>query len=261
MRSRRKPDKTPRSGPAPEDTQEMFAAGQALPGEADEETREYEVEDPGEVLEEEEAVVEEHEAAGEEEIIEDGDLAEDDGAIEEENWDEEDFEDWDEEPDESADGEAGAGEGESGDEGEEKTRGDDLKVWFGDFGQRVKSIWSGAWSRVGSIRLPSHEIDGQKALAVAGIIAVALMVGAGGYLVGKGTGDDVDQARLEGEFAGKRAGAIAGATKGYAAGFKKGRDVAFRKSYSASYRRNYIRAYDNAGMDAPKAKDIEVPEP
>ena len=105
------------------------------------------------------------------------------------------------------------------------------------------------------------ELDGQKVLIVSGIAAIVLLFGAGGYLLGKGAGEDVDEARLQGEYEGRKAGAVAGAMKGYAAGFKKGRDEAFRKSYAASYRRNYRKAYEDAGMEPPKSGDIEVPEP
>ncbi len=149
---------------------------------------------------------------------------------------------------------ANAGDGSS-------SRGEDLKAWFAEFRARGRAIASGALARVGAIKLPNHEINGQKVLAVAGIAAIALLVGAAGYVLGKGSGENLDTARLQGEFAGRKAGAVAGATKGYAAGFKKGRDIAFQKSYAASYRRNYIRAYEEAGMEAPKPEDIEVPEP
>ncbi len=255
----------------------MFAAGQAVPGEpaGDEETREYETvaTGEGEPVDREEAIepVEEEEETAEAldeaetgvieedtEVIEEEDtevIEEDDTeVIEEEAWDDEGYEDWEqeaEEVEEEPDPEAKAEPENSG----------GFAVWFTGFRQRANEVWSGFWGRIGSIKLPRHELNGRKVLAVAGVLAIALMVGAGGYLLGKGSGDDVDQARLEGEFAGRKAGAIAGATRGYAAGFKKGRDLAFRKSYSASYKRNYIRAYQDAGMDPPKPEDVEVPEP
>ncbi len=216
----------------------MFAAGKSGPADpapadpapedpapedpAPEETREYEV-----------VAVEEDESI---EVIED------------EAWDGDEYEEWEEEL-------------EAPEAEEKRSPGEDFKAWWAEFRTRGRAIGARIFGRVGAIKLPRHEIDGQKALAVAGIAVVAGLVGAGGYLLGKGSGDDLDMARLEGEFAGKRAGAIEGATKGYATGFKKGRDLAFRKSYSASYRRNYIRAYENAGIDPPKAKSIEVPEP
>ncbi|MCB8915413.1 MAG: hypothetical protein H6532_06245 [Thermoleophilales bacterium] len=250
----RRPKKPGKQKPAisSEDTQEMFTAGETMPPDP-EETREYALE-----------------------------------PVEEEVWEEDQYEDWDEEPDEPLEKDEVLDDGLLDDVLPEDELPDDdvegvealedepppevtgepdesgtskTEERFAELGKRLRALWTGALTRVGSIKLPSHEVSGQKALAVGGIVVIALLVGTGGYLLGKGSGDDLDRAKLEGQFAGKRAGAIAGATKGYAAGFKKGRDVAFRKSYTASYRRNYIRAYDNAGMDAPKAKDIEVPRP
>lgn len=226
--------------PSPDDTQEMFTAGQELP------------DDPEEPLE--------PEPIDDEEVIEETDLEE----TEDEDWDEEAYEEWDETGDPEDEVEEATEEEPDAD----PTPLEDLKVWFGEFRERAKAVAAkfraraAVWlKRAGEIRIPRHEIDGQKVLLGAGILAVSLMVGSAGYLLGKGTGDDLDTARLEGEFAGKRDGAIEGATRGYAAGFKKGRDLAFRKSYSASYRRNYQRAYEAAGMDPPRAKDIEVPRP
>lgn len=261
MRLPRRSEKE-KSEASPEDTQEMFTAGASLPDDP-EETREYEavVEaapvaddlepdegiEPGEEIKPDEAEFSDEEFDDEE--IE---------AIEEESWDGDEDEAWEEEPGPPEE----PGEEEPGPpEATGTSRTGDLKVWFTEFRGRIRSIGTGLLKRIGAIRLPRHEIDGQKALLAGAIIVVALLVGSAGYVLGKGSGKDLDSARLEGEFAGKRAGAIAGATKGYATGFKKGRDVAFRKSYSASYRRNYIRAYDGAGVDPPKAKDIEVPEP
>lgn len=258
MRLPRKAKKESEETPSPEDTQEMFTSGQVPPGDP-EETREYEA-----------VAVEEPET---EQLIEDEDAVE---AIEEESWEGDEYEEWEDDLEEPESGdpdfedddlsegdpeeEKQEDEAETGDP-EKPGRGEDFKVWFKEFSLRVQTIWKGLLKRAGEIKLPRHEIDGQKVLAGAGIVAIALLVGAGGYFIGKGSGDDLDTARLEGEFAGKRAGAIAGSTKGYATGFKKGRDIAFRKSYSASYRRNYRRAYENAGMDPPKAEDIEVPKP
>jgi hypothetical protein len=248
MRRSRKNKKEPQPEPGPDDTQEMFTAGPAQP-DGPEETREYEtvVVEPEEP-EPEEPEPEEPES---EEPLDDEELE----AIEEEAWEGEGYEDWEEDLDEPELVEA-APQGEP-----QKSGTDDFKAWLVAFRQRAAAIWNRFWARIGAVKLPRHEINGRKVLVVAGILAIAAMVGTGGYLLGKGSGDDVDQARLEGEFAGKRAGAIEGATKGYAAGFKRGRDQAFRKSYSASYKRNYIRAYSKAGMDAPKPQNIEVPNP
>lgn len=242
MRLPRKKNSSETTGPGPEDTQEMFAAGQELTVDP-EETREYETADVD---------VESPADEPQSEEWEDG----------EEAWDEEPELEEDLEFDEYEDAEVpDPDEAEPAGESPGETEPSPVLVRLASAGDRAKTVASGLLSKIGEIRLPRNEIDGQKVLLGAGILLIALMVGAGGYLLGKGSGDDVDTARLQGEFAGKQAGAIAGATKGYAAGFAKGRDLAFRASYAASYRRNYRRAYENAGMDPPDAKNIEVPKP
>ena len=273
MRRFRKADKKAVPEASPDDTQEMFTAGQSLPEESDE-TREYEtvaLAREGDLAEAEPDESTEVLELEDEEPLE---------AIEEEAWEGDEYEEWEEEPAEDEQFEDDAGEvpeddeevPEEGDEaaiaaaaeGEAEKGSDflaDLKVWFEDFRKRAGALWSRLLKRVGDTKLPRHEVDGQKVLAAAGIVVIALLVAAGGYLLGKGSGDDLDTARLEGEFAGRKAGAVAGATQGYAAGFKKGRDLAFRKAYSASYKRNYRRAYESAGMDPPKPENIQVPEP
>ncbi|HMT05900.1 MAG: hypothetical protein KDB48_04705 [Solirubrobacterales bacterium] len=277
MRRFRKAPKKEAPETSPEDTREMFTAGEALPansGESQEsepatdETREYET-----VTLAREDGPEGVESAGREEADRDeGDEGED----AEEGWDEGENETWDDDEDEEwvefeddtdLEDDPGKDDGPEpeSDAGSDVSKDGDLlaglKSWFSRLWKRSVLFWSGLLKRVGETKLPRHEIDGQKVLAGAGIAAVALLIAAGGYLLGKGSGDNLDTARLEGEFAGRKAGAVAGATKGYAAGFKKGRDLAFERSYSTSYRRNYRRAYENAGMDPPKAASIEVPEP
>ena len=107
----------------------------------------------------------------------------------------------------------------------------------------------------------SLDIDPKAAAGVAAIVLACLVVGIGAYLIGKGSGDDAGAASQEGETAGKQAGAIDGATKGYPAGFVKGRDAGFEKAYVRSYKLNYKRAFEQAGLDVPADKDIDVPEP
>ncbi len=271
MSPSRKPNK-PEPDPSPEDTQEMFTAGHGLPVDGDE---------PAEL--ETVQVVEEADEPVEDSWEDDGyeweELPEDDRGLDGDEPEEDLYEDPDDELDPVPDGEledelyeepedeveepgreppaAPAGER----DGEPEDRLAELKALVVELWDRADALAVRMLRRVGDIEPPRWEIDPRKALVVAGIVAVALVGGTAGYLAGKGSGDDVDSARLEGEFAGRRAGAIAGATKGYAAGFKQGRDAAFGRSYSSSYRRNYRRAYENAGVEAPKHKDIEVPRP
>jgi hypothetical protein len=96
---------------------------------------------------------------------------------------------------------------------------------------------------------------------VVGILAVALAIGAGAYVYGKSTGEDLDAARAAGTEAGQREGTAKGAAEGYAAGFKKGREVGFRRAYPKAYRESYAEAFEEAGLEAPEAREIKVSSP
>lgn len=269
MRLPRKSEKKKQAETLSEDTQEMFTADFAKTDDPDE-TREYDlsavpadgeppVEDPA---------PDDMEPDNEDEDFEDEESEPDEFA--EGEVEDEEFEDWDEDPVDDTPGDERSDETEAAgaDPNAAERSFDQLSVWFAGFRRRTSEVagrgrdYFDSWLRkAGQAKLPRHEIDGLKVLAVAGAVAVALLVGAGGYLIGKGTGADLDTARLEGQFAGRQAGAIEGATRGYAAGFRQGREIAFRNAYAASYRRNYQRAYEDAGMDPPKMQNIEVPRP
>lgn len=127
---------------------------------------------------------------------------------------------------------------------------------------RVKAIWAVLVVQARGVDPPAMpDFDRKLAAGVVGILLASLAVGIGAYALGKGSGDDVDVAKLEGEAAGKQAGAIEGASQGYAAGFTKGRDAGFKKAYEPAYRLSFKRAFEQAGLDVPSDKDIEVPEP
>jgi hypothetical protein len=83
------------------------------------------------------------------------------------------------------------------------------------------------------------------------VVAVVLIAGlaAGGYLLGKSSGEDIDAAREHGMAIGKAAGSALGATQGRQAGTRAG----FARGYTDAYR----EAYQAAGVDAPEK--IEVP--
>lgn len=103
---------------------------------------------------------------------------------------------------------------------------------------------------------------GAKLMAGIGtVVIVCVAVGIGAYLIGKGSGEDIDSARVSGRAAGREAGAIKGATEGYAKGFKKGRDRGFLKSYRANYKGYFKRAFKEAGLDVPPDNQIDIPEP
>ena len=91
-------------------------------------------------------------------------------------------------------------------------------------------------------------------------VLAALAIGVGGYLIGKGTGEDLDAARVEGATAGKRAGAAKGSAKGFSVGFKNGRETAYKKKYGRAYKKSYAKAFEEAGLEPPKARDIDVPK-
>lgn len=96
---------------------------------------------------------------------------------------------------------------------------------------------------------------------VVGILVVALAIGAGAYVYGRSTGEDLDAARAAGTEAGQRKGAAKGAAEGYAAGFEKGRETGFKRAYPKAYRKSYAEAFEEAGLEAPKAQDIKVSSP
>lgn len=91
-------------------------------------------------------------------------------------------------------------------------------------------------------------------------LAVAVAFGAGGYLIGNSTGEDLDAARAQGQEAGERAGAAKGAAKGFATGFKKGRDKGFGKAYAPSYKKSYAQAFEDSGLERPSRREIDVPK-
>lgn len=96
---------------------------------------------------------------------------------------------------------------------------------------------------------------------VAGVLAVALAIGAGAFAYGKSTGEDLDAARKEGATAGQREGAAKGAAQGYAVGFKQGRKAGFKHTYPKAYRKSYAAAFEEAGLEAPDSQDIQVSSP
>lgn len=129
-------------------------------------------------------------------------------------------------------------------------------------GPKVKTFWAALLTEARKVELPGAPDTNLKRIGTVAVIALAcLLVGVGTYLLGKGSGADVDQARLEGAAAGKQAGAIQGAARGYAAGFRKGQERGFRKAYIPAYRLYYKRAFEQAGLDAPTDEEIEIPLP
>ncbi len=97
-------------------------------------------------------------------------------------------------------------------------------------------------------------------MIAAGVVLASAALGIGGYLVGEGTGEDMDAARSEGQAAGKKAGTSKGTARGFKVGFKKGKERGYERAFAPAFKNGYVRAFKNAGLTAPKKKEIEVPQ-
>jgi hypothetical protein len=98
-------------------------------------------------------------------------------------------------------------------------------------------------------------------LLIAAAIVLIVGLAAGGYFLGKSSGEDLDAARAQGAAVGQRAGAAQGASEGFAQGRKEARGKAFATSYTTSYRASYRQAYEDAGLDPPDQIDVPKPTP
>lgn len=97
-------------------------------------------------------------------------------------------------------------------------------------------------------------------MIAAGVILASAVLGIGGYLVGKGTGEDMDAARSEGQAAGKKAGTSKGTARGFKVGFKRGKEKGYERAFAPAFKNGYVKAFEDAGLAAPKKKEIEVPQ-
>lgn len=68
-----------------------------------------------------------------------------------------------------------------------------------------------------------------------GLLTV-LAVGGGGYLLGRSSGEDLNQARSEGRALGERAGSARGAESGYRTGLRLGHREGYRQAYRRALR-------------------------
>lgn len=89
-------------------------------------------------------------------------------------------------------------------------------------------------------------------------VAVAVVLGIGGYLFGKNSGEDLEAARATGTTAGRAVGEKRGDIRGFRAGFAKGKSLGFAVSYNQAYKIAYLDAWEEAGLDAPPKKDVKV---
>lgn len=90
-------------------------------------------------------------------------------------------------------------------------------------------------------------------------VVVALLLGLGGYLVGKNGGEDLDQARADGSEAGNKIGAVKGSTAGYAVGLKRGEKTGYQNNFGPAFKRAYAEAMVNAGLEKPRMRSIQLP--
>jgi hypothetical protein len=91
-----------------------------------------------------------------------------------------------------------------------------------------------------------------KTLALLLVIAAA----AGGYLIGRGSAEDLDAARDRGAVEGRKAGLEAGAGEGYAQGFAAAAKED-RIAYEDAYRAAYAKEFRRAGLFAPRSVRVE----
>jgi hypothetical protein len=96
-------------------------------------------------------------------------------------------------------------------------------------------------------------------LSIAAAVVLIAGLAAGGYLLGKSSGEDIDAARAAGTAAGQRDGAAKGAAQGYNAGRLQGRRQGYQDSFGRAYKTAYRKAFEDAGQAPPT--DITVPSP
>jgi len=98
-------------------------------------------------------------------------------------------------------------------------------------------------------------------LAWAAVALVALaLAGAGGYLLGTRSGEDLGAARTAGEEAGWTRGTAIGGDV-YPGGLEQGRRITYARTYRNSYRAAYRRAFKGSGVDVPNDDEIAVAVP
>lgn len=100
---------------------------------------------------------------------------------------------------------------------------------------------------------------GRIGLAALALVLLALAA-AGGYLLGKVSGEDLDAARVEGEREGWTRGTAIGGDV-YPAGLEIGRRITYGRTFRSSYRDAYLGAFAGTGVDEPDAEKVEIPVP
>jgi hypothetical protein len=98
-------------------------------------------------------------------------------------------------------------------------------------------------------------------LIVVGLVAVLIVLGVGGYLVGHSTGEDLDAAREQGTERGQRAGTARGHEEGYARGFGEGRAQSYPEAFRAGYRTAYRDVVEAGGYSLAADEPQSIPNP
>ncbi|MBK5231590.1 MAG: hypothetical protein JJE13_01220 [Thermoleophilia bacterium] len=94
---------------------------------------------------------------------------------------------------------------------------------------------------------------------ICGVLAVVAF-GFGGYLVGNGSGEDLDTARAAGSSAGMNLGSSKGMKTGLRKGVAAGKKTGFAKAYLPAYRKAYFKEWEGAGLEPPKEIRVKVPK-
>lgn len=92
-------------------------------------------------------------------------------------------------------------------------------------------------------------------------LLLALVLGSGAYLLGKGSGEDLGEAERLGRVAGVAHGKAKGTRRGARVGRSAGLARGFDATYETAYRRAYRQAFDEAGLAAPARREIKVSLP
>ena len=90
------------------------------------------------------------------------------------------------------------------------------------------------------------------------IVVGIAAIGAGGYAIGRSSGEDLDAAAAAGTRAGNATAARDGREEGYAQGLRLGRKRGYEAAFPEAYRAAYARQFRAAEVDPPTR--IAVPE-
>jgi len=102
-------------------------------------------------------------------------------------------------------------------------------------------------------------MDRRAALIAVAVIVAAVAIGAGAFLLGRSTGEDLSAARAKGHRAGVTLGFAAGTHRGYLRGFAASHRQPSRAAFERAYVAAYRLAFRRAGLTPPQR--VSVPNP